>query len=237
MAAMMPGLTEYIIARTAFFDELFINALNTKTPQIVLLGAGYDSRAYRFTGLNQNTHIFELDAAPTQERKIKCLKTAKVDIPRSVAFVPINFMQDDLVSELVKAGFNEIEKTLFLWEGVSYYLNQDAVTATLKKITHFIHKENQIAFDYSVPITEEMLAQSYGAEMFMKSMNAHHDNEEFLFSIKSEEIETFLTQNQLRMLEHLDNELIEQKYLLDQTGILIGKMTGNFRFVRAVPVV
>jgi len=48
LAAFMPGLNEYIIARTAFFDGLFLDALKDKFPQIVLLGAGYDSRAYRF---------------------------------------------------------------------------------------------------------------------------------------------------------------------------------------------
>jgi len=58
---LLPGLHEYMIARTAFFDKLFINALNKKIPQIVLLGAGYDSRAYRFSNLNRVTKIIELD--------------------------------------------------------------------------------------------------------------------------------------------------------------------------------
>jgi methyltransferase (TIGR00027 family) len=76
-----PGMHEYIIARTAYFDRLFTAALNEQTPQIVLLGAGYDSRAYRFASLNQGTRIFELDATPTQARKKKCLKRAKPEDP------------------------------------------------------------------------------------------------------------------------------------------------------------
>ena len=55
-----------MIARTAYFDRLFADALSNKTPQIVLLGAGYDSRAYRFANLNHVTRVFELDIAPTQ---------------------------------------------------------------------------------------------------------------------------------------------------------------------------
>ncbi len=71
LSIYLPGVNEYMIARTAHFDRLFKDALNNETPQIVLLGAGYDSRAYRFLALNQDTKIFELDIAPTQERKKK----------------------------------------------------------------------------------------------------------------------------------------------------------------------
>jgi methyltransferase (TIGR00027 family) len=53
----LPGLNEYMIARTAYFDRLFREALDSRTPQIVLLGAGYDSRAYRFANENQGTRI------------------------------------------------------------------------------------------------------------------------------------------------------------------------------------
>jgi methyltransferase (TIGR00027 family) len=233
MAAMMPGLTEYVIARTAFFDEQFLNALKTNTPQIVLMGAGYDSRAYRFADCNQNSHIFELDEAPTQGRKIKCLKSAKVNIPPAVTFIPIDFMHDQLVVELVKAGFHEQEKTLFLWEGVTYYLSQEAVTATLEQISHCNHQENQIVFDYSIPLSEDRFDKTYGAKAFMQAMHQHHADEEFLFSIDDGKIEAFLTNNKLDMIECLNNEEIEQKYLLDQNGELIGKITGNFRFVRA----
>lgn len=233
MSTMMPGLTYYVIARTAFFDEQFLNALKSKTPQIVLLGAGYDSRAYRFANLNQETRIFELDSSPTQQRKIKCLKKAKVEIPASVTFIPINFMQDNLLVELVKNGFHEQKATLFLWEGVSYYLDRQSVISTLQNIKHCTHDNNRVVMDYSIPITEEILKTTYGAETFLNSMREFHENEKFLFAIKDEEIDEFLTQNHLRLIELLDNKMIEQKYLLDQSGKLIGKMTGNFRFVIA----
>ena len=65
----LPGLNEYMIARTAYFDRLFVDALNNKTPQIVLLGAGYDSRAYRFAKSNHGTRIFELDIAQPKIEK------------------------------------------------------------------------------------------------------------------------------------------------------------------------
>ena len=89
--AAFPGMTEYLIARTIWFDDLFATGLKEKIPQIVLMGAGYDSRTYRFARQLQDTKVYELDAAPTQERKMACLKQAKIETPRQVTYVPIDF--------------------------------------------------------------------------------------------------------------------------------------------------
>ena len=78
-----PGAYEYMLARTAFFDNVFIDALNKNIPQIVLLGAGYDTRAYRFAKLNNTTKIIELDIVTTQNRKKKCLKKNMGCFPRT----------------------------------------------------------------------------------------------------------------------------------------------------------
>jgi methyltransferase (TIGR00027 family) len=236
LARLMPGLTELIIARTAFFDNLFLNALKNQTPQIVFLGSGYDSRAYRFAKSNKSTIIYELDAMPTQNRKIKCLKAAHISIPREVKYVPINFMNESLGNVLKKAGYKSQEKTLFLWEGVSYYLDLDSVKRTLEYIAQCSNKESVIAYDYSISIPEEDGNKYYGVNEFMKSMKEHHANEELIFTIRHGEIESFLMDRGLRMIEHLDNKGIELKYLVDDNGSLIGRITENFRFVLASPL-
>lgn len=76
-----PGAYEFMIARTAFFDHLVEEALLHHLPQLVLLGAGYDSRPYRFKELAENTHIFELDAVPTQQRKQEILERVGIPMP------------------------------------------------------------------------------------------------------------------------------------------------------------
>jgi len=236
LAQLMPGLTEYIIARTAFFDHLYINALKRQTPQIVFLGSGYDSRPYRFAKSNKSTIIYELDALPTQNRKIKCLKAAYIDIPKEVKYVPINFVNESLGDVLKKAGYKSQEKTLFLWEGVSYYLDLDSVKRTLEYIAQCSNKESIIAYDYSISIPEEEMNKYYGVKEFMKSMKEHHTNEELISTIKHGDIESFLMDRGLRMIEHLDNKGIELKYLMDDNGSLIGRITENFRFVLASPL-
>jgi len=236
LAQFIPGMNEYIIARTAFFDDQLVQALKNKIPQIVILGAGYDSRPYRFAGQNRGSTIFELDAAPTQNRKIRCLKAAHIDKPREVRHIPINFRNEALGEVLEKAGFKQQEKTFFLWEGVTYYLDQAAVARTLEYAGHACPPESVIAFDYAIQVPQEELAKLFGAEVFAKSMQEQHASEEILFSLKPGEMETFLVERGLCMLEHLDNEAIEQKYLLDDHGALIGRMTGIFRFVTASPL-
>jgi methyltransferase (TIGR00027 family) len=235
LARFMPGLTEYIMARTIFFDDLFVNALNNQVPQIVILGAGYDSRAYRFAKFNRGTIIFELDALTTQNRKRKCLKAAHIDIPREIRFIPIDFLTESLSDVLEKAGYRKQERTLYSWEGVSYYLNLESVKETLDFVGHS-QEDSVIAFDYTVPISEETMNTLYGAREFMKSMKEHHASEEFMFSIDNGKIESFLAESNLEMIEYLDNEKIEVKYLTDKDGSLLGRITGNFRLVCASPL-
>jgi methyltransferase (TIGR00027 family) len=233
----LPGLNEYMIARTAYFDGLFVDALKDKTPQIVLLGAGYDSRAYRFAQLNHDTKIFELDIPPTQARKMGCLRKAHIDIPSQVTFVPINFDRESLPDALGKAGYQNDLKTLFIWEGVSYYLEQEAVDATLSFVSHHTHPESIIAFDYTITISEGNINDYYGVKEFAQTMVEHHGNEALLFSIDDGETDSFLARRGLEMVHHMDNEEIERKYLLKEEGSLLGRITGHFRFVSAAPII
>lgn len=230
----LPGLHEYVIARTAFFDGIFIDALNKNIPQIVLLGAGYDSRAYRFANLNSATKIIELDIAPTQNRKKECLKKAQIDIPKHVTLVPINFNKESLKDILEKAGYDNHEKTLFLWEGVSYYLESESVDATLKFVSHSSHNESVIALDYAISISEENI-NYYGVKEFFQTMKKHHANEELMFAINEGKIESFLEQRGLKLVNHLGNKEIEKTFLLNENGSLKGQITGSFRFALASP--
>jgi methyltransferase (TIGR00027 family) len=231
----LPGLTEFMIARTAYFDSLFVDALKKDFPQIVLMGAGYDTRAYRFAELNKGTKIFELDIAPTQNQKKTYLKKARIDIPQSVKLVPIDFNREFMGDVLENAGFDSQKKTLFIWEGVTYYLDAESVDATLNFVSGSSHPESIIAFDYTVSLSEENLPNFYGAKEFAQTMEEHHAAEELTFSIREDKIESFLEGRNLKMIEHLDNEEIEEKFLTKDDGALIGRTTGHFRFVSASP--
>ena len=230
------GMYEYLIARTAYFDNLFVNALNKNIPQIVLLGAGYDTRAYRFAKLNNSTKIIELDAPTTQNRKKKCLGKSKIEISSDVVFNSIDFNRESLKIVLEKAGYDNNKKTLFLWEGVSYYLDPESVNATLELVRNYSHNESIIAFDYIISVPTEKLHNYYGVKELVQSMAKRHPNERGKFAIEEEKIESFLEQRGLKMVEHLKNREIENRFLTTENGSLIGQITECFRFVLASPI-
>ena len=232
---LTPGVYEYMLARTAFFDNVFIDALNKNVPQIALLGAGYDTRAYRFSKLNNTTKIIELDIATTQNRKKKCFKKAQIDIPKHVRLVPINFNKESLKNVLEKAGYEKNDKTLFIWEGVSYYLEPESVDATLEFVNNSSHNESVIAFDYAISISEENINNYYGVKEFVQTWRKHRSDELFRFAIDEGKIESFLEQRGLKIVNHLDNKEIEKTFLLNENGSLIGQINGSFRFVLASP--
>ena len=231
----LPGLNYYMIARTAYFDELFVNALNNRTSQIVLLGAGYDSRAYRYAHLNHETTVFELDSTPTQERKKKYIQKARLPIPETIIWVPVDFNKESLKDVLKRAGYKGDQKTLFIWEGVSYYLEKESVETTLLYVGHDSHPESAIAFDYTVSISDEKVKDGFGVKEFTETMKTHHDDEVLKFSLREGEIESFLAQFGLKMVDHLNNTEIEKTYLIDNDNSRLGHITGHFRFVLASP--
>jgi methyltransferase (TIGR00027 family) len=234
LARFMPGLTEYVIARTAFFDALFRGALEDRIPQIVVLGAGYDSRAFRFAALNRGTAIFDLDAAPTQNRKIGCLKDARISLPDEVRFVAADLEAEPPADALGRAGYDPAGRTLFLWEGVSYYLDRDSVKGTLAFFGRCAGG-TVAAFDYCIPLTGEAAKGRYGAEEFLVAMRTRHANEKLLFTVDPGGVPALLAEQGLQLRQHLDAAAIEAKYLHKPDGTLIGRMTGIFGFVAASP--
>lgn len=233
---LTPGLYEYMLARTAFFDDVFIEALNKNIPQIALLGAGYDTRAFRFAKLNNATKIIELDIATTQNRKKKCLQKARVNIPKHLRFVPIDFNKESLKNASENAGYESNAKTLFIWEGVSYYLEPESVDATLKFLNSSSHSESILAFDYAISITEENIHKYYGVKEFVQTWRKHRSGEPFRFTVDEGKIESFLKKRGLRIVNHLDNCEIEKTFLLNENGSLLGRINALFRFVLASPI-
>lgn len=144
----VPGSYEYITARTKFFDEIFIQSINEKIPQIVFLGAGYDTRSIRFQNLTKETQIFELDAPTTQNEKKQSLEKHKIQLPENLVYVPVNFNTDNLKQALLASGYIPEKKSLFIWEGVTMYLKEEAVNETLSFIKNNSGTGSTVVFDY-----------------------------------------------------------------------------------------
>ena len=125
------GLANLVPSRTALFDA-YIDAHVQEAAQFVVLGAGLDTRAYGLLK-NRGLDLYELDQRSDQHHKRTYLKAANIDTSH-VRYVEVDFAQPGWIEALLANGFDPAKKTIFLWEGVTLYLSEQAVTATLKVI-------------------------------------------------------------------------------------------------------
>lgn len=124
-------------------DQALLN-LAPDITQIVILGAGNDTRLHRLVGLPEG--LFEIDAPSTQAYKLQ--KLGKYRNPL-VRFVSANFERESWLDNLVIAGFDLSKKTLFIWEGVTYYLTESALRSTLRSISQCA-TGSKLVLDYGV---------------------------------------------------------------------------------------
>jgi len=141
-------LVDLLRYRTKAFDAALLDALQNGATQVVVLGAGFDSRAYRFQSQLASVHVMEVDLGPTQAYKKQRLSEILDAIPPNVSFVSMDFTKDNLLDELRKVGYSEQQNTFFLWEGVTYYLPESAVKDTLHFVRDHSASGSRIAFDY-----------------------------------------------------------------------------------------
>ena len=211
--AKSAGLYEYVIARTAYFDELFVNARKDNR-QIVVLGAGYDSRAYRFPG---HGAIFEVDTPATQQRKRSILQANGIDLTKA-QFVAVDFERDDLFARLAESGYDFGQPSLFLWEGVLLYLSSEAVDSTLRAIRQ--NSYGVLAFDYLNMTTADR------EEVVLK-------DERLLFGMGKQAIAAYMSSLGYRVLENLDPDEISARYLAGSDGRPCGAIKKTMNFLKA----
>jgi methyltransferase (TIGR00027 family) len=138
----------YLLLRTGFIDEGLVRAVEGGATQVVILGAGFDSRGYRFSDLLKNCRVLEVDAAPTQEYKRRRLRAASIEVPANVSYACVDFAREELGEALRRAGLRAEEKTFFIWEGVSMYLPEASVRATLGAVVGFA-AGSSLVLDYT----------------------------------------------------------------------------------------
>ena len=147
-------------ARVTFVDaavERYLAAIS----QFVILGAGFDTRAFRLPRPGQ-IRCFEVDMPRTQTAKRQLLKEARIN-STGVTFVPADFETEDWLARLVEAGFDPTQPAVFLWEGVIMYLDRRAVESSLRKIASTA-RGSVLIFDYfsSEPLRSGSLYWRYG---------------------------------------------------------------------------
>jgi len=144
---LFPGLGNSIVARVRYFDDFVTASVDKGIRQLVILGAGYDTRAYRIEKLKRDVRVFEIDHPDTQAVKIRKIRQIFGSLPGNVTYVPLDFEREDLNKLRTADMFDRSKKTLILLEGLVMYLPPSSVDETLDFITRTFEKGSLILFD------------------------------------------------------------------------------------------
>ena len=144
---LMPITTQHL-TRARFAEDRLEEAARGGVTQYVILGAGFDTFAFRRPDLGLT--VFEVDLAATIDLKRKRLAHAGMVCPDALRFVPFDFEKDDLGTKLLAAGFDLEKVSFFNWMGVTYYLTRDAILDNLDRLAAIGAPGSEVVFDYLI---------------------------------------------------------------------------------------
>jgi methyltransferase (TIGR00027 family) len=220
------GMSNLMLVRTRFVDEYLQRAVADGAAQIVVLGAGFDTRAYRFQDLLKDRTVIEVDYRSTQELKKRRLQSALGSIPSSVRFAEIDFRRDKLQEVLAGAGYRPNEKAFFIWEGVSMYLEESAVRETLRTIASNAARGSSLVMDFA----EQAMLALLGKFPHLSQHNYTTKwGEPWIFGVPDNEEQKFFAECGLEVVEVLScfGRDAAQRYLTRADGRRFGSVRGG----------
>ena len=225
------GIYEYVIARTKYIDAVFKQALAEQFDQVLIFGAGFDTRALRFQDAMGNTRVFELDVPVTQQAKIGQYQKRHLAIPPSLTFIAIDFDKESLPMKLNEAGFLKHQQSLFVLEGLVMYLQPESVEATFQIIGDYARKGSWVVFDYIYASVLRKERIHYGETGIVQTVSGA--GEQWHFGIEKGQIEQFLARYEMQLIDHKDAKDLEQAYFTDSNGKTMGRVNGTHCLVTA----
>jgi methyltransferase (TIGR00027 family) len=224
-----PGAYGYFNARTRCFDDRLLEATNARLEQLVLLGAGFDSRPQRFVEQLAGVRVFEVDMPEVLRRRKRGL--ARVQSSAETIAVPIDFAREELCTVLEAAGFQRGARSLFLWEGVTYYLPPEAVDGALHSIARCTEPGSTIVFDYVTQAFFEGDHSGYGASALARGWRRMGNVN--LSGVA--DVVQLLKRHGFELRSELDAESLERTYLRGLPGSHV-RSWGPMRIAHAVRI-
>lgn len=223
------GLVRAMNVRTRFIGEALERAVAGAAAQVLILGAGFDSHAYRCRELLAQTRVFEVDRPATQAFKRKRVDEAMIGAPPNLTYVPLDLEREDLPSALARHGYDATERTFVIMEGLTMYLPEE----TLSELLRFLAAQapgSSVVFDFA---TQGMVAGLRTMSSAMLPQAARKTFERFLDMIKDEpwlfgfpvgEEEEYLADLgwKVRELLTIGSEETVKRYLTRADGTTVG---------------
>lgn len=206
---LVPGLDNSIIARVRYFDDFISRSIDEGVVQLVILGAGYDSRPYRIDGLKK-IRSFEVDHPATQAAKIEKIRKIFGLLPDHIVYVPVDLAKDNLGLKLLEKGYDRSLKTLFIMEGLLMYLSPETVDDIFSFIAKNSGKGSAILFDYYIQSVVD------GSCELLAGKNIHNQlvqlGEPLEFGINEGAVETFLESCGFSRVHNVTSEDLKRDY-------------------------
>jgi methyltransferase (TIGR00027 family) len=228
------GIYEYVISRTKYIDEIYKRALAERFGQILIFGAGFDTRAIRMKDANENTKVFELDVPVTQQAKIRQYQNRKITSPKDLHYIAIDFDKESLPNKLDEAGFDKHQRSLFILEGLVMYLQPKSVDETFSIIQNYASKGSWIVFDFVYASVLRREGLCYGEEGISRMVSGA--GEQWHFGIEKGEIEQFLQKYNMKLVDQKDSKSLEKEYFTNENEKVMGRINGTHCIVTAEKV-
>jgi methyltransferase (TIGR00027 family) len=204
----VPGALGWILTRHRYFDDSIEQAAQAGTTQIVFVGAGYDSRAFRQQSLT-NSRIFELDHPDTQSRKQRIVRRHFGALPKNVDYVGLNATHDDL-RELLAHGFDPRTPALFVLEGFLWYMPPAVASSVLRTIAAIAAPRTRVIFDYILPSVVDGSSELEGAQEHRSYCSDR--GEPILFGVAPEQLPSYLREHGFRLTDDVGHENLAERY-------------------------
>ncbi|WP_291145985.1 class I SAM-dependent methyltransferase [Flavobacterium sp. UBA7680] len=205
----IPGAFSSGIARTKYIDELLQTAISNGAEQVIILGAGFDTRAVRLDFL-KTIPVIEIDHPNTSNFKAEIYKSRIGQIPENVRFLQIDFNKQSLDELAIEHNLDFSKPTAVIWEGVTNYLTEEAVKSTFSFISKFA-KNSYVIFTY---VHKDILSKP---ESFLGGKKLLEDleklEEHWTFGFIPDELPAYLNQFDMQLLEDLGANEYRQKFL------------------------
>lgn len=198
--------------RTRFIDDALRRAVDSGAEQLLILGAGFDSHAYRFQDELQEVSVFEVDRAATQSFKRERVNEVLGGPPANLTYVAVDFQRENLRDVLVRHGYDFARRSIVLMEGLTMYLSEDAVRETFELAA--AHPPGSVVvFDF---VSKSLVTLMQNIDVARLPARARQSMEEFMQLTRDEPWEFGFPSGEER--EYLDVFGLEVKEILTIGG-------------------
>jgi len=206
-----PGLWANLACRKHFIADKLTESLDDINA-VVILGAGFDTRAYRLTR-RVRIPVFEVDLPVNIARKMKTVRRVLGELPMSVRLVALDFERDDLLTALAEHGYHTDYRTFFICEGVTQYLTEAGVRRTLEGL-RAAAPGSRLVFTY---VRRDFIdgTNRYGTQTLYR--NVRQRKRLWQFGLEPDDVAGFIAEYGWRLVEQAGPDELVRRYV-EPTG-------------------